>query len=134
MWNPAVVQYYLPSPDHKYQNRHIIGGLVLCTWKLGRFTCVHLICTGRQHSIPVLFCNCQSDVVTLLKLRLWAASPKRPTVAFHLDLMEWMRIMFLETQTSLRSMCQMLPWLSSPFLQQMVWSLGDGKSNLRYLN
>ena len=38
--------------------------------------------------------------MTLLRHRLWAASPVKASIAFHLELMEWLRALVLECQVS----------------------------------
>ncbi|XP_025111230.1 uncharacterized protein LOC112574393 isoform X1 [Pomacea canaliculata] len=48
------------------------------------------------------FCSCESDTVTLLRHRLWGSSPEIPSVAFKLDVMEWLRALVLECQVSVK--------------------------------
>ncbi|PVD26558.1 hypothetical protein C0Q70_14235 [Pomacea canaliculata] len=43
-----------------------------------------------------------SDTVTLLRHRLWGSSPEIPSVAFKLDVMEWLRALVLECQVSVK--------------------------------
>ncbi len=45
-----------------------------------------IIILGTQHQVRVVFCQCESERVTLLRLNLWAATPSRPTLAFSIDL------------------------------------------------
>ena len=63
---------------------------------------------GRQHQKQILFCNCEEDAVTLLKLHLWPGTIKRPVVAFHTKLMELAEALVLECQVSLRKFCDVL--------------------------
>ena len=58
--------------------------------------------SGRQHAVDIQFCPCEDVLVTLLGHQLWATSPKDPTVAVHLDLMEWARILQIEAHVSTR--------------------------------
>ena len=76
---------------------------------------------GHQHKKMILFCPCENDVVTLVKLRLWLGSATRPKVAFHFKLMKLAEILLLECHVSLKKFCDslalnksnMLPaWLS----------------------
>ncbi|PIK40454.1 hypothetical protein BSL78_22703 [Apostichopus japonicus] len=78
---------------------------------------------GRQHSIPVMFCGCWTDAQQLIFLKLWPATATRPEVAFHWDLMSWLRTMSLECHASLKSLCEALGWMSPPTLPTLVESL-----------
>ena len=63
---------------------------------------------GRQHQKQILFCDCEEDAVTLVKLKLWPGSTTRPTVAFHFKLMELAETLLLECHVSLRKFCDAL--------------------------
>ena len=60
------------------------------------------MCTvGRQHKKSILFCNCEKDAVTLIKLQLCPGSVSRPLVAFHFKLMMLAEWFLLECHVSL---------------------------------
>ncbi|PIK44841.1 hypothetical protein BSL78_18289 [Apostichopus japonicus] len=66
---------------------------------------------GRQHDIPVAFCNCESEATQLVRMGLWPASAVKPQVAFSVDLMRWLTVMSLECHVALRNLCQALSWM-----------------------
>ena len=72
------------------------------TWTWSSY---HLILIGRQHQKQVLFCDCENDTVTIIRLKLWPGSVTRPVLAFHLKLMELAEIFLLECHVSLRKFC-----------------------------
>ena len=63
---------------------------------------------GYQHKKSILFCSCESDVVTLVKLQLWPGSAVRPLVAFHFKLMSLAERFLLECHVSLKKFCDVL--------------------------
>ena len=63
---------------------------------------------GRQHQKRILFCNCEEEAVTLVRLNLWPGSAVRPLVAFHIKLMELAEALLLECHVSLRKFCDAL--------------------------
>ena len=65
----------------------------------------NLMLKGRQHQKQVLFCDCENDAVTLMRLKLWPGSVTRPDLAFHLKLMELAEILLLQCHVSLRKFC-----------------------------
>ena len=69
---------------------------------------VLVILIGRQHQKQILFCDCEDDTVTLLKMHLWPSTVKRPVLAFHLKLMELLEAMVIECHISLQKFCDML--------------------------
>ncbi|XP_028416359.1 uncharacterized protein LOC114540363 [Dendronephthya gigantea] len=76
---------------------------------------------GRQHLKQILFCNCESDVATLVKMQLWPSSAKRPVMAFHYKLMELLEALVMECQVSLQKFCDMLGIINkSPMLPKWV--------------
>ena len=46
----------------------------------------------------MLLCSCVADALTLMRLRYWPGTPKRPQVAFSYALMDWMEALLLECQ------------------------------------
>ena len=66
---------------------------------------------GRQHQINIRFCRCEPESCTLVRHRLWPGSPKSPVVAFHFDLMDLQRMLFLEAQVSVYAFCAALDHL-----------------------
>lgn len=67
-----------------------------------------IIILGTQHQVRVVFCQCESEPVTLLRLNLWAATPSRPTLAFSIDLLLRMKIVMLDCQVAVMDFAQAL--------------------------
>ena len=68
----------------------------------------------------VLFCPCEEDAVTLVKLQLWPGSATRPQVAFHFKLMMLAEILLLECHVSLKKFCDTLGLKKSNMLPTWV--------------
>ena len=66
------------------------------------------IFSGRQHIVVMTVCSCEPHAATMLRYNVWPSSPSNPYVAFHLELMEWFRILVLECQVSLHGFCKAL--------------------------
>ena len=69
-------------------------------------------CKGRQHETNIVVCKCEPEAATLVRMRLWPSSPKKPTVVFLMDVLEWQRILFLEGQLSVQAFSAALQCLS----------------------
>jgi len=63
---------------------------------------------GRQHQVAVCFCNCELEPYTLVRHKLWPASPKHPAVAFQFELLDLQHALFLEVQVSVYALCATL--------------------------
>ena len=59
---------------------------------------MHLFLLFCYHSVCVTFCACESEVETLIRSRLFAATPKQPQLAFTFDLLDWFEALMLECQ------------------------------------
>ncbi len=70
--------------------------------------CCILWFMGIQHQLCVVFCHCEAEPLTLLRLNLWAATPTRPTLAFSTDLLLKMKIMMLDCQVAVMDFAQAL--------------------------
>ena len=53
---------------------------------------------GCYHSVRVTFCDCETEVETLMRSRLFAATPKQPQLAFTFELLDWFDALMLECQ------------------------------------
>lgn len=80
---------------------------------------------GHQHKKMVLFCPCEDDAVTLVKLQLWPGSAKRPQVAFHSKLMMLAEMLLLECHVSLKKFCDTLGLEKSNILPTWVSAYSD---------
>lgn len=63
---------------------------------------------GVQHSITFVCCDCEPLAETLVRARLWPASPHYPRYAFSFDLLDWAEALLLECQVALKDFCQAL--------------------------
>ena len=66
-----------------------------------------------------MFCNCEDDAITLVKLQLWPGLVTRPLVAFHTKLVALAESLLLECHVSLKKFCDVLNLNKSNMLP--VW-------------
>ena len=73
---------------------------------------------GVQHSITFTFCQCFGEVETLIQFELFPATPKRPTVAFSFQLLDYLEALLLECQVAVSDFTAALKVMSaSPFMK-----------------
>lgn len=53
---------------------------------------------GPPRKLNVCFCQCEPDVITLVRLRYWPGTPSRPGIAFSFSLLDWLQALLLECQ------------------------------------
>ena len=91
---------------------------------------IFLSLLGYQHKKSVMFCDCEEDAITLVRLQLWPGSVTRPLVAFHVKLVALAETLLLECHCSLKKICDvlnisksnMLPmWVCSMYLSYMLY-------------
>ena len=71
-----------------------------------------------QHSITFTFCQCFGEVETLIQFELFPATPKRPTVAYSFQLLDYLEALLLECQVAVSDFTAALKVMSaSPFMQ-----------------
>ena len=59
--------------------------------------------TGIQHHLMASFCRCEDEVITLLRMKLWPATPQQPSLAFQFQLLDSYESLLLECQEALRN-------------------------------
>lgn len=64
--------------------------------------------SGTEHNVSFMCCQCEPLTVTMVRARLWPASPQRPTVAFTFELLDWAEALLLECQVALKDFCKAL--------------------------
>ena len=69
-------------------------------------------------------CQCEPVVATMVRVRLWPASPHRPHLAFTFELLDWAEALLLECQVSLMDFCKAL-CLKCPHLVVNVYLHND---------
>jgi len=72
-------------------------------------TCFHI--EGIPRTLSVMFCPCESDVVKLIKLNYWPATPARPSIAFSFSLLDWLEALLLECQVALHDATEAIAFL-----------------------
>ena len=55
---------------------------------------------GKQITVQILCCKCESPSVTLIRHGLWPATPVQPKLAFTFEFMEWLRCLRLRAHAS----------------------------------
>jgi hypothetical protein len=66
-------------------------------------------CNDKQSFQAILTCcKCEPVVSTMVRARLWPASPHRPQLAFTFELLDWAEALLLECQVSLMDFCKAL--------------------------
>ena len=63
---------------------------------------------GREHNVMLTCCDCEPTAVTMVRARLWPASPRLPRLAFTFELLEWAEALLLECQVALGDFCKAL--------------------------
>lgn len=71
--------------------------------------CMYAI--GVPHTLSVMFCPCESDVVKLIKLNYWPATPTRPSITFSFSLLDWLEALLLECQVALHDATEAIAFL-----------------------
>ena len=71
--------------------------------------CMYAI--GVPRTLSVMFCPCESDVVKLIKLNYWPATPTRPSIAFSFSLLDWLEALLLECQVALHDATEAIAFL-----------------------
>ena len=71
----------------------------------------------------MLFCSCESDALTLMRLRYWPGTPTRPLVAFSFALMDWMEALLLECQVAVQDFATALEAKIRGMFKKLVYIL-----------
>ncbi len=53
-------------------------------------------------------CSCEALPITMVKARLWPATPRNPRYAFTFELLDWAESLMLESQVALKDFCATL--------------------------
>ncbi|ELU18547.1 hypothetical protein CAPTEDRAFT_186980 [Capitella teleta] len=86
---------------------------------------------GCFHIAIIQFCHCEGETksVTLVKLHLWSLNAKKPTAAFHIDLLKLLHSLSMECKVAVKRSTEALkhlhvyPFLSSADDQQDILCL-----------
>ena len=61
-----------------------------------------------EHNVQVTCCDCEPLPITLVRARLWPATPTYPKYAFTFSLLDWAEALLLECHVSLMDFCSAL--------------------------
>ena len=81
---------------------------------------ISMYITGRPHRCNVWFCESEKEPVSLIRHRLWPASPVKPKVAFTFDLLDWLEALQLESHLSTKGFCNGLRWRNPKYTKNLV--------------
>ncbi|XP_028417977.1 uncharacterized protein LOC114542684 isoform X2 [Dendronephthya gigantea] len=128
-----------------FPNHSLIDSGHQCNTKVSKlFTLVDAF--GNQHLKQVSVCSCESHAVTLIRAHFWPGSPERPSIGFHLKLMDLAEKLFLHNQVPLKDFCdligELLPSMQPVLVKSWYRTLNSGsfeeyryyKYRLRYLD
>ena len=79
--------------------------------------------SGAQRTIRFQFCDCNEEVVTLIKLGFLAATPKRPHVALQFQLLDLLEALLFECQIAVKDFVSALVCISRCPLQVLNYSV-----------
>lgn len=99
--------------------------LIICTF-----------CVGIEHKLSFVSCNCEPVSVTLARAQLWPATPHNPRYAFTFNLLNWMEVLMLECQVSIKDFCHTLKFrcpFSLPKQRAVYSALIDSFEEYRYV-
>lgn len=61
-----------------------------------------------EHDVLMVTCDCEPLPITLVRARLWPATPLFPKYAFTFGLLDWAEALLLECHVSLKDFCNAL--------------------------
>ena len=82
---------------------------------------------GRPHDTDVQFFNAENESCTFVRYKLWPGSPRSATIAFQFALLDFQRMLQLESHVSLQSFCSVIKLLQED--HSTVWNFTN-RSNL----
>ena len=93
-----------------------IGSLHVSILKVQSCICTHrnyhlLDKLGIPRKLRVAFCHCEPDIVTLIRLNYWPATPARPSIAFSFALLDWLQALLLECQVPVQDFSHALEFI-----------------------
>lgn len=105
-----------------------IGSLLVSIWKVHSCICTHrnhylLHELGIPRKLRVAFCHCEPDIVTLIRLNYWPATPARPSIAFSFALLDWLQALLLECQVPVQDFSNALKYIISTQYGKVWWML-----------
>ena len=120
MFKPVVIENRVIDvlPKHKCSTTKTID--VCCIDAKGKYDRWLHICTSRwyyynicilvgiEHNVDFRCCQCEPVAVTMVRARLWPATPQFPRLAFTFELLDWAETLLLECQVALQDLCKAL--------------------------
>ena len=82
-------------------------------------TCQLSVLLGMEHKVRFHCCECEPISVTMVRARIWPASPQYPRLAFTFELMDLLEALLLECHVAVKDFCGAL-FFKCPFLIEKV--------------
>ena len=73
--------------------------------------------SGLEHNVLLHCCDCEHVTVTMVRARIWPASPQYPRLAFTMD---WVEALLLECHVAVKDFCGALLFKCSSYLFEKV--------------
>ena len=64
-----------------------------------------IVLLGLEHQVLLHCCDCEPVTVTIVRARMWPASPQYPRLAFSFEMMDWVEALLLECQVAVKEFC-----------------------------
>ena len=71
----------------------------------------------------MVFCTCETEIETLLRVHLFPATPKQPHLAFTFRLMDWLEALVLECHVAVQDFVSAIEFLTDSKLLQVLYIL-----------
>ena len=71
--------------------------------------------------------------MTMVRARMWPASPQFPRLAFSFELMDWVEALLLECQVAVKEFCGAL-YFKCPYVIRMFYSISVGLIHMLLYN
>ena len=66
------------------------------------------MCIGIEHQVLLVCCQCEPIPVTMVRARLWPATPQHSRLAFSFEFLDWAEALLLECQVAVKDLCKAL--------------------------
>ena len=126
------IEQLMPCPfTSALQRRKYLSAVLTLKVKYSQQYCMHVlmslslyiyIYTGVEHQIKFCCCDCESMCTTMVRARLWPASPRFPQLAFTFEVLDWAEALLLECHVAVGEFCRAL-YFKCPVLVKKVCTI-----------
>ena len=97
-WGGTTNSHFVCRPENTKGNpqKVVIGYAV---------SYILIILLGLEHQVLLHCCDCEPVTVTMVRARMWPASPQYPRLAFSFEMMDWVEAILLECQVAVKEFC-----------------------------